>query len=94
MNRDEFVESLKQQLDELNAEVDELEAKMKNAREDVRGEYEERLAQAIAEGDRARQKLEEVREAGEDAWEDMKDEAEHAWKALRNSVNYFKSHFK
>jgi cell division protein FtsB len=94
MTRDEFVESLKQQLDELNAEVDELEAKMNDARDDARKQYEEKLAQARAEGTRARQKLEEVRDAGEDSWEDLKGEAEHAWKALRNSVNYFKSHFK
>jgi chromosome segregation ATPase len=94
MNRSEFVEKLKGQLDDMNAEVDKLEARMDEASADARKEYEEKLREAKAAQARAEDKLQELRYAGEYAWEDMKAEAEHTWKALRNSVNYFKSHFK
>jgi len=94
MNRDEFVEKLKNQLDELNAEIDELEHKAQSASADARARYQAKLNEAREEGARARAKLQEVRDAGEDAWDDLKEEAEHAWKALQNSVNYFRSHFK
>ncbi len=94
MNRNEFVEKLKGQLDEINEEVDELEAKVNNAGADVKEEYQEKLQEAKAARVKAEGKLQELRDAGEDAWEDLKADAEHTWKALRNSVNYFKSHFK
>ena len=60
----------------------------------MKAKYKEQLAEAKAQRAKAEGKLREVREAGEDAWEDLREDAEHTWKAFRNSVNYFKSHFK
>jgi phage host-nuclease inhibitor protein Gam len=94
MNRNEFVEKLKAQLDDINADLDNLEAKVNDARADVKEEYQEKLHEAKEARVIAETKLQKLRDAGEDAWEEMKAEAEHTWKALRNSVNYFKSHFK
>jgi hypothetical protein len=42
----------------------------------------------------AEKKLEDICGAADDAWEGLKDDAEKTWKAVRNSVNFFKSHFK
>ena len=94
MNRDELVEKLKHQLDELNGEIDELEVKMQNASADTRAQYDEKVSEARAEAERAQAKLKELRDEGEDRWEELREEAEYAWKALRNSVNYFRSHFR
>ena len=69
MNRDELVEKLKHQLDELNEEIDELELKMQNASADVRAQYDEKVSEAREEGEGARAKLKELRDEGEDRWE-------------------------
>jgi SMC interacting uncharacterized protein involved in chromosome segregation len=94
MDRDQFVKKLKSQLDEINDEVDALEARYDSAEAEVKKKYTEQLEEAKAHRAAAEKKLEEIRVAGEDAWEDLKAEAEHTWKAFKNSVNYFKSHFK
>jgi chromosome segregation ATPase len=94
VNRDEFVEKLKSQLDEMNSDVDALEARLQSAEDGVKEKYQQQLAQAKTQRAAAEEKLHELRDAGEDAWEQVKEEAEHAWKAFDNSVKYFKSHFK
>lgn len=92
--RDEFVESLKRNLDELNHEIDDIEAKAKSAGESVKAKYNEQLAEAKTARSDMETQIEKLREASEDTWEDLKADADKTWKALRNSVNYFKSHFK
>lgn len=92
--RKEFIASLKNQLDEADERIDQLERKLHDAGEEVRGKYQERLTEMRAQREHAGKKLEELRNVGEERWESMKGEAEHVWKALRNSVHYFQSHFK
>lgn len=93
-SRDEFVQKLKDQIDDINSEVDELEAK---ARE-TSGEVEEELNKQRARLEEQRAlfyaRLEDLKQAGEDNWERVKNEAEHALKAVQNSLSYFKSHFR
>ncbi|MHA7815239.1 MAG: sll1863 family stress response protein [Pseudohaliea sp.] len=93
-SRDEFVQKLKDQIDALNSEIDDLEAR---ARE-TSGEVEEELGKQRARVEEQREqfyaRLESLKQAGEDNWERMRGEAEHALKALRNSVHYFRSHFR
>ena len=36
-------------------------------------------------------KLAELRESGGESWNKLQDDAEHLWKTLRQSINYFKS---
>jgi len=36
-------------------------------------------------------KLAELKAAGEGSWDKLEGEAEHIWKTLRQSINYFKS---
>lgn len=93
-SRDEFVKKLKQQIDELNGEVDKLEARADSASAQARAELDKRRAQLEEQRGLAVARLTDIREAGEDNWEHLRDEAEHAMKALHNSFNYFKSHFR
>ena len=60
----------------------------------MKEKFQQQFEEAKAQRTAAEQKLKELRSAGEDAWEGLKDDAEKTWKAFRNSVNYFKSHFK
>ncbi len=89
--RDEYVERMKQQLEEWNTDLEGLEAKLGEMAEPVRIKLEPQLSKVRDSYAGARQKLREVRAAGEESWEDMTDEAEHVWKTLKQSINYFKS---
>ena len=92
--REEYVERMKQQLDEWNADLDSLEAKLSEMTEPARRKLEPQLSKARDSYASARQKLREIRGAGEESWEDLTDDVEHVWKTLKQSINYFKSQVK
>jgi phage-related minor tail protein len=92
--RDEYVERMKQQLDELNAHIGELEAKVQAGQEDVGKKAQEQLThlRELYSGMKAR--LEEMTDAGEESWDALVAEGDKVWKAFIHSVNYFKSQLK
>ncbi|NKI36615.1 hypothetical protein HFP89_15695 [Wenzhouxiangella sp. XN79A] len=93
-SRKEFIAELKDKLDEADERIDTLERKFEEASGDARQEYRKRLDELREQRERAGRKLQELRDAGDDSWQGIKDEAEQVGKALRNSFNYFKSHFR
>lgn len=93
-SRNEFIEKMKERLDDLDEKIAELKQKGKKFEGEARKEYENRLHDLREKRRELKRKLDETRAAGEEKWQQVKDEAEHAWKALGNSFNYFKSHFK
>lgn len=92
--RDQFIESVKSKLDDLNAEIDRLEGKVNDASGEAKKKYQAQLEEVREKRTELKKKLTELRNASEAQWEKLKLEVEHAWKAFSNSVNYFKSHFK
>ena len=88
--RDKFIARMKSQLDEGKAELHELEAKARNAQADVRDKYQHTIEELHEKRVAAEKKLEEIGRAGEDAWEDLKDEAERTWAVFKTSVNAFR----
>lgn len=89
--RDEYVERMKQQLDEWNEDIGRMETKLTELSEPVRSTLEPQLAKARSSCGVAREKLQEVQAAGEETWEGLTDDVEHVWKTLKQSINYFKS---
>ncbi len=89
--RDEYVEKMKQQLDEWNADLARLETKLSEVSEPVKSKLEPQLSKLRDGYDGARQKLREVRAASEESWEDLTKDVEHVWKTLKQSINYFRS---
>ena len=92
--REQFIESVKTRLDELNNEIDRLEDKAREASGQAEEKYREQLEDIRAKRSELEQKLGDLRAASEAQFDKLKLEAEHAWKAFQNSVSYFKSHFK
>ena len=92
--RKDFIEDLKNKLDDLDDRIDTLEQKGKEFQGEARKEYDKRLLDLQEKRLEINRKIDELRAAGEEKWQGLKIEAEHAWKALGNSFNYFKSHFK
>lgn len=84
--RDEIVAGLQAKLEEWNAEIDELEAKVRRQKARGKVEYYARLADFKAKRDEAAAKLLEVQNASEDAWESLKSGAERIWDDLKQTV--------
>ncbi|WP_163558212.1 coiled coil domain-containing protein [Halomonas sp. NO4] len=93
-NREVYEQKLQAKLDEWQAEIDKLKARARGAEADARIEHEKEIDDLEARRDEARQKLSELREAGDDAWEDVKAGAERAWDSLSESLKNARSRFK
>jgi len=89
--RDEYVAKMKLQLDELNANMGKLEAKAKEAKQDARAKYKEEMDKLHQQSKLTIAKLEELRTAGDDTWDNMVAEMEKLRDAFTHSFHYFKS---
>ena len=93
-NRNEFITRMKDRLDDLDKEIEDLKSRANKFDAEARKEYENRLHDLREKRREAKHRLDDLRSASEEKWQQLRDEAEHAWKAVGNSFNYFKSHFK
>lgn len=89
--REQYITKMKSQLDDMNEQLDKLEAKSKGAKADMTTKYKQEMADLRAKSDRAIAKLGEVKQAGEDSWDDMVAEMEKVGDAFKHSYSYFKS---
>lgn len=92
--RDEYFEKMKQQLDELNTHIGELEKKVQAGQGELESKAQEQIThlREVYAGMKAR--LDEIGNAGEENWNSMVSEGDKVWKAFVHSVNYFKSQLK
>ena len=89
--RDAYIEAMKAQLDELNARMSALETKTRRVKDDVRDKYEEEMRNLRHQSKIAVAKLDELKAAGEESWDNMVAEMEKVRDAFKHSFNYFKS---
>ena len=92
--RDEFVEAMKAQLDDMNEQIDQMESRLTEHREKFGAVYDEQLEQIKASSRAVKRKIDEIRAAGDERWEALVVEGEKIQKALVRSFNYFKSQLK
>jgi outer membrane murein-binding lipoprotein Lpp len=93
-NRDDYVKKMHAKLDQWNADIDRLEAKMKAASADVQVVYQRKLDQLRAQRDEAASRLQRLRESSGAAWEELRAGMELAWGALSEALQSAKSQFK
>lgn len=93
-DKDEFVERLKTQLDDWNAQITKMEAEARKAAADSKVQYEENLEKMRAQRDQAQQKLAELQKAGDSAWDDMRKGAEDMWATMEESFKKAMSRFR
>ena len=92
-NRHEYIEKLKDKLDEWDADIDELEARAQKTTADLKFELEDQITSLKLKRDIAKVKLSELMDAGEEAWEDIKEGADEAWASLKEAIEKARSHF-
>lgn len=93
-NRDEYVEKLKQQLDQWNAEMTKWEAKTKEAQSGIRAEYEKQLAAYRGKRDQAIEELSKIQSASGEAWKELAQAADEAWAKMGEAFEKASSYFK
>lgn len=93
MKREEYIDNMAAKLKEWNTEVEKLETKAQKAGMDAKKEISKEVQDLRIKKKVAEDQLEQVKEAGEDAWMELQSEAEGAFEdiksALKNAVNRF-----
>ncbi len=92
--RKAYEEKLDAQLKEWNAEIDLLKAKAENAKADRKIEYATKIDTLQHKRDIAKTKLHELKNAGDEAWEDIKTGAEKAWAEVKTAFHDAAAKFK
>ncbi len=92
-NRHEYIQKLKDKLDEWDADIDEFEESAERAKADLKFELEDQLAALKTRRETARQKLAEVMDASEDAWQDIRHGVDDAWASMKEAIDKARSHF-
>lgn len=87
MNRDEYVEKMKRQLDEWNQKLAGWEAEVQKAQGAAKARYEAQIAALEHQRDEAIKRLNETRDASQAAWMDVSKSFEQAWRTLHDGFN-------
>ena len=92
-NRDEYVQKLKAQIDQWNAQAARWEAQMKEAQGRARQEYSQQLDQIKSRRDEMLYQMKLLQSASVGAWEDLMRGADQAWKGMQEAFDRARSHF-
>jgi flagellar biosynthesis chaperone FliJ len=85
MNREEYVERMKKQIDEWNAKLGKWEVEVQKAQANVKVHYEAQIKALEKQRDEALKRVNETRDASQAAWMEVSKGAESAWKAMQSS---------
>lgn len=85
INRDEYIQKLKSQIDQWNAEAAHWEEKAKKAQAGMKAEYDRQLEQFRAKSKDAMAELRRVQSASTDAWTEMMRGADSAVKSMQEA---------
>lgn len=94
LDRDAYVKKIQAKLDEWNADIDALEARMQTAQADVRLALNRRLDALRVQRDDVAAKLQALRNASGEAWQDLTAGMELAWESMSEALRSAWSHFR
>ena len=92
--RKAYEEKLDAQLEEWSAQIALLKARADKARAEAKVEYYKTIETLQRRQDEARTKVQELKTAGDEAWEDLKTGAEKAWDEVKAAFHIAASKFK
>jgi uncharacterized coiled-coil DUF342 family protein len=90
--RDEFIEQMKAQLDEWNAEIEALVARARKASAEAQHRYQDDIERLKRRRDETQHRLEELQYAGEAAWDSLQQGFDDAWELLRKALSDAQRH--
>jgi len=89
-----YEEKLQAQFDEWSAKIEVLKAKAEKAGADVKVDYQKTIEDLQKKKTNAKQKLQELHTASDDAWEDLQDGLKGAWSSFGAAIESAVSRFK
>jgi predicted ATP-binding protein involved in virulence len=92
--RKAYEEKLEAQLKEWGAQLALLKAKADNAKADAKIEYYKTIEALQSKQNEAKKKLQELKTAGDEAWESIKAGVEKAWAEVKTAYHDASSRFK
>lgn len=92
-SREEYVEKMKAQLDQWNADIAQWEAKALEAQAGARAEYDKQLAMLRQHRDQALYQLNLLQSAAGNAWVDLARGTDAAWDSMRQAIAKAATHF-
>ncbi len=93
-NRDEYVEKMKTQLDQWNAEIAKWEGKAQGVQAEARAEYDKRLEALKQQREQAMYQMKLLQAAAGEAWVEMMRGTDEAWARMREAFDKASSHFR
>lgn len=84
--KESYKQKIEAEIEVAQAKLAELKAEAKSAAADTRIHYDQKIEELEHKIDTAKDRLKELGEASEEAWEHLKDKVEHAWDTLSHSV--------
>jgi len=89
-----YEQRLEAELNEWSAKIDVLKAKAAKTKADVEINFSEEIKMLEEKKNSAKEKLQQLQEAGDDAWVDLKSGIERAWSDLGSAISQAASRFK
>jgi hypothetical protein len=93
-SRDEYVEKMKAQLDQWNADIARWEVKTQGAQADARAEFDKRLEAVRQQREQAMYQMKLLQGAAGEAWTEMARGTDEAWARMREAFDKASSHFR
>jgi hypothetical protein len=93
MTQDQYVEKLKAQIDQWNAQLKDWEGKAAQAQGRVHEQYLKQLGEVAAQRERVLVELRRVQGASLEAWQDLMRGADQAWQSMQEAFQRAHSEF-
>lgn len=93
-SRDKYIEKMKFQLDQWNADIAKWEEKAQGAQAEARAEYDKRLEALRQQREQAMYQMKLLQAAAGEAWVDMTRGTDEAWARMREAFDKASSHFR
>jgi hypothetical protein len=93
-NKKVYQEKVEAQLEQLQADIKKLKAQAKETKADAKIEYQQQVSDLIAKQKAAEQKLQQLRQATTESWEELKNGTDKAVNALQQSFSRIKQTMK
>ena len=93
MNRDEYVQKLKAQIEQWNVQAARWQTQMRETQGRMHEEYARQLEQLKSQRDDMLYRLKLLQGASAGAWGDVRRGADQAWKSMQEAFERARSHF-
>jgi predicted nucleic acid-binding Zn-ribbon protein len=92
--KEAYKKKLEAQFDEWKVEIDKLKAKANKAEADAQIKYHKQIENIRTKQEAVQEKLVELKDSGDEAWEDLKAGLDNAMKNLGDAIKTATSRFK